>query len=61
MKRTLSDHIQVSLTDVQAPGTFTLASSLAAELIKAGADVTLHRTPVGCKDAQQIQFIDANI
>ena len=37
MKRTLADKIKRSATDVVAPGTFGLASALAAELIAAGA------------------------
>lgn len=37
MKRTLAEKIQRTATDVVAPGTFTLASALATELIEAGA------------------------
>ena len=37
MRRFLSDKILRSATDVVAPGTFTLASALAAELMAAGA------------------------
>lgn len=37
MRRTLADKIVRSATDVQAPGTFALASALAAELMAAGA------------------------
>ncbi len=37
LRRTLSDSIQVSMTEVMSPGNYTLAAALASELIAAGA------------------------
>jgi F-type H+-transporting ATPase subunit gamma len=37
MKRAISEKIKISMTDVIAPGSFGLASSIASELIAAGA------------------------
>ena len=37
LKRFVSDKISVSLTDIQSPGNFAMASALASELIQVGA------------------------